>query len=198
MKAWGTGRLYRRGKTWWIQFSHRGKPYRESSGSRLRADAARLLRIRLGELSQGRLLKRSPEKVTFQELVDLYEADYIHKGNRSWDRVEHSLKHLRPVFGKLPAVAITYEAVAKYITTRISTAARATVFQEVCALGRMRRLGFLAGLLPWPMPLPTIKLDNVRQGFFSDEEVVRVLRHLRIGTRPRSSSHGELVGELAR
>jgi integrase len=42
----------------------------------------------------------------------------------------------------------------------------------------MRRLGFLAGILPPPTPLPTIKLDNVRQGFFSDEEVMRVLRHL--------------------
>jgi integrase len=178
MKAWGTGRLYRRGGTWWIQFSHRGELHRESSRSRVRADAAKLLRARLAEISQGRLLRRSPEKVTFQELEALYEADYIRRGNRSWARVEYSLKHLRPVFGKLPAVAITYEAVARYITVRTANSARATVFQEVCALGRMRRLGFLAGLLPHPTPLPTIKLDNVRQGFFSDEEVMRVLRHL--------------------
>src|SRR5437870_1080689 len=75
-------------------------------------------------------------------------------------------------------MAIDYEAVSKYIDDRSSLAAKATVFQELCALKRMRRLGFVAGLLPPPMPLPTIGVDNVRQGFFSDEEVLRVLQQL--------------------
>jgi integrase len=48
----------------------------------------------------------------------------------------------------------------------------------------MRRLGFLAGLLPAPTPLPTIKVDNVRKGFFSNEEAVRVLRHLPVWYAP--------------
>lgn len=39
--------------TWWIQYSVRGKRFRESSGSGNRADAMKLLKQRIGEAAQG-------------------------------------------------------------------------------------------------------------------------------------------------
>jgi integrase len=179
MKAWGTGSLYRRGGVWWIQYSYRGKVYRESSRSLVRADATRLLRQRQAEMARGRLVGRDPERVTFSDLVRLIQADYVQKQHRTWERVEHSLKHLRPVFERTPAIEITYDRVSHYITARLQEgAARGTVHHELAALSRMLKLAVLAGKLPVKPPLPTLRLDNVRTGFFSDAEVVRVLREL--------------------
>jgi len=180
MKAWGTGSLYRRsGGVWWIQYSYRGKVYRESSRSTVRANASKLLRKRQAEMAQGRLVGHEPERVTFNDLVALIQADYIQKQHRTWERVEHSIKHLRPVFERVPAVEITYDRVSRYITKRIAEhAARGTVHHEIAALSRMLKLAVLAGQLPVKPPLPTLKLDNVRKGFFSDEEVLLVLAQL--------------------
>ena len=179
MRAYGLGTLYRRGEVWWIQYSARGKKYRESSHSHVRADAARLLRKRVAEISRGAKVGRDAEKVTFDDLVALIQADYRQKQNRTWDRVEHAIKHLRPTFERLPAIDIGYDTVSRYVSKRLeSGAAAGTVHHEVAALGRMLKLGTMAGLLPLRPPLPVIKLDNVRKGFFTDEQVARVLQRL--------------------
>ena len=176
--ARGMGTLYRRGAVWWIQYSHRGRTYRESVHSRVRADASRLLRKRQSEMARGVSVGPDAERVTFDQLVELMRADYLQKQNRTWGRVEHAIQHLRPTFGRLSAMAITYDSVSRYIAKRLEKAAPATVHHEVAALGRMLRLGVLAGLLPMKPPLPTLKLDNVRRGFFTDEEVGSVLKRL--------------------
>lgn len=54
----GTGSIHRRGHTWWIYYGHRGRRYRESSGSRRRSDAVALLRKRMEEIGRGRLVGR--------------------------------------------------------------------------------------------------------------------------------------------
>ena len=75
MKAYGLGTLYRRAQVWWIQYSARGKLHRESSHSRVRADAARLLRKRVAEMGHGGKVGRDAEKVSFDDLVALIQAD---------------------------------------------------------------------------------------------------------------------------
>lgn len=48
-RAKGTGRLYRRGHVWWIQYTIDGQRVQESSGSRYRKDAEELLEYRLAQ-----------------------------------------------------------------------------------------------------------------------------------------------------
>lgn len=43
----GDGTVYQRGVVWWVKYYHRGRAYRESSGSTDRRIAAKLLRKRL-------------------------------------------------------------------------------------------------------------------------------------------------------
>lgn len=178
-KVRGQGRIYQRGETWWIQYSHRGKLHRESSKSTDQARAVSLLQLRQGEMAQGRLPGFDAEKVTFGDLEALIEADYVQKGNRTWWRVEDTLQHLRPVFEHLPAARIDYDRVSRYISARLDAgAARGTVHHELAALGRMLKLGVIAGRLQVRPPLPVLKLHNTRTGFFSDDEVYAVLRRL--------------------
>ena len=49
----GSGRVFRRGSIWWVAYYHSGRECRESSKSRDRKDAVRLLRQRLGEVATG-------------------------------------------------------------------------------------------------------------------------------------------------
>lgn len=72
----GTGRVFQRGKVWWIQYGYRGEDLRESSKSTNQADAKRLLKKRLGEMGRGRLVGPSEEKLGFDDLATMIRNDY--------------------------------------------------------------------------------------------------------------------------
>jgi hypothetical protein len=61
----GTGRVFRRGRLWWIAYSRHGKEYRESSRSGSEADARALLELRLGVPDR--------KSVTFHQLISHHE-----------------------------------------------------------------------------------------------------------------------------
>jgi integrase len=63
-------------------------------------------------------------------------------------------------------------------------AAPSTIRYELVLLGRMFSLAVKAQLLISRPPLPTIKVQNTRQGFFEDDEIARVLEHLPEYARP--------------
>src|SRR5689334_22265907 len=84
----GFGRVYRRGNIWWIQYRHRGRLVRESSGSDVRRVATNLLRERLRSLATGQPLRRDLERVTFEELAQMLEDDYAVNGRKSWSRAQ--------------------------------------------------------------------------------------------------------------
>jgi hypothetical protein len=55
--------------TWWISLSHHGQRIRMSSHSERRPDAVRLLGKKLGELGAGKLIGRSVDNTTFEDLA---------------------------------------------------------------------------------------------------------------------------------
>src|SRR6185369_7668217 len=68
--------IRRRGRIWWIQYSYRGKVYRESSHSTRRKDADALYRRRLAEIGRGRLVGPDVEKVSLADLVQVLRDHY--------------------------------------------------------------------------------------------------------------------------
>ena len=80
MKARGMGRVYQRGTRWWIQYSYRGRVYRETchkecGENATQKDAVKLLRRRLGEIAEGRFVADA-DKVTFEQLAELILGNY--------------------------------------------------------------------------------------------------------------------------
>src|SRR6266852_1572857 len=73
--------------TWWIQYSVRGKRYRESSGSANRADAVKFLKRRIGDAAEGRPVGHDIEKTTFDDLARILLDDYQANGRASIRRV---------------------------------------------------------------------------------------------------------------
>ena len=187
MKARGLGRLYQRGNVWWVQYCHRGKVYRESSHSTVRADATRLLKRRLGEIGQGRLIGPVVERTTFEDLARMLAEDYRVNGRKSLPRVLQLVAHLREFFGLSQAVDITPDRITAYIRWRQEAKPHprpATIRNEVAALGRMFTLAYRAGKVPVRPPIPTIEVRNTRTGFFEDHELREVLKHLPRYLRP--------------
>ena len=92
------GNLYRRGSIWWIKYYRNGKPYRESSKSSKEMDAKRLLKLREGQVSEGKFPGLTANRVRFDELAEDLINDYKINGRKSLQRVEISVNHLKSVF----------------------------------------------------------------------------------------------------
>jgi integrase len=173
-----TGEL-RQSSVWWIQYSVRGQRKIENSHSRNRSDALKLLKKRLGEIVDGRLIVSTVERTRFQDLADLLIDDYEINGRRSVVRAKRSVNHLRDFFGLARAIEMTADRVSAFIAFRKRQgAANASINRELAALKRMFRLGKQVGKVAEIPHISLLLEDNVRKGFFEREQFDAVLGHL--------------------
>ncbi len=162
----GLGRTFKRGPTWWVAYSHRGKEFRESSHSENESQAKRLLKKRLGEISRGRLIGPVEEKVTFEEMAQGLVTDYEINGKRSLRSIKLSGTHLRQYFGLDRALDVDAGRVGAYIKHRQDEgASNASINRELSALKRMFSLTVRAGRLSARPYIPSLEENNARQGF---------------------------------
>ena len=169
---------------WWIDYSIRGERYRESAKTTVRAEALKLLRHRLAEHASGRYAPNA-ERVTLEQLVEGFRRHYALTGRRSLARAEQAFKRLRKYFGaETPAVDLTASRLEAYAVdrgreqVRGRTAAAATVRYELACLRKAMSLAVRNGLIATRPVFPSIAANNVRQGFFEDAELDRVVAQL--------------------
>jgi len=183
----GMGSVYPRGSVWWIRYYHRGHRYREPAyeldrDNRRRSSesiARKLLKQRLGEITAGRFIGPSEDRLTFDQLVEDLENDYQLNGKRSFASVKFYLRHLRGFFGFDRAVDITPDRVRAYQTRRLKEgASNATCNREVAILGRMLTLACNAGKLSRRPKLQLLEEHNTRQGFLEHGEFLVLLGNL--------------------
>lgn len=177
--------VYLRGKTYWIQYCHRGKVYRQSSRSKDERVAGRFLRTKLGEIGSGTFKQPKIERTTFEELAKDIQIDYQVNGRKTADKVHLRLTHLRESFGMDRAIDITTDRIKAYIVMRLEQkAASATINRELAALKRMFSLGLQSGKLAAKPYVPILKENNVRQGFFEHEDFIALRKGLPDYLRP--------------
>jgi integrase len=167
------GRIYKRGKTWWIQYYQRGQLFRESSGAQLKSVASTLLKKREGEIVDGRLPALQAERTTFEALTRLYFQDYEINRKKSLARAKQHTQQLKKFFKGFLTLEITTEKLHAYIAKRQKEkAANGTINREFTALKRMFNLAArqtppLVLSIPF---IPHLRENNVRKGFFTEEE----------------------------
>ena len=174
----GMGRVFRRGRVYWIAFYHRGNEIRESSGSEKEADARKLLKRRIAETQTGRFVM-DEEKVTFDDLAEGIRTDYKLNGRRSIkSALENNLKHLLGFFGFDRAIDIP-DRYRAYQLRRIEQGTSvATVNREAAMLGRMFSIAVDAGRLSRRPRFKMLEGEKVRQGFVEHGDFLRLLGEL--------------------
>jgi integrase len=137
-----------------------------------------LLNRRRGEIASGRYCPDA-DRVTFEDLTQIIEADYRLQGRRSMPRLQLSLHNLREHFGDERAVQITADRLTTYADARRAEgAALASISAELAALRRAFNLAVRAGRLQSRPYFPTLRVSNARQGFLQEADFHAIVAEL--------------------
>lgn len=173
-KDYGTGTVYLRGKTYWLQYYARGKVYRESAKSKKKMVAVELLKQRLGDISQGKMPGVHYEKVLYEDMEALLVTNYEHKGQN-----RPRINHLKDFFKGYRAVDIKSDLIEKFINTRQKAgASNGTINRELAALKRMFNLAIQSERLPSRPHISMLGEAPPRKGFFEHKDYLALLEKL--------------------
>lgn len=169
------GSIYRRknSKNYWIKYSRHGKPYCESTKSDKMEVAKGLLKLREGEISQGKLPGIVFERVKFDELMEDLLLDYRVNEKRTVTKAERSVRYLLEEFKGMKVVEVNTTRIKKLIEKRKEEGfSNASINRELAALKRAFNLAARCtppkvALIPY---IPMLKENNTRKGFVEYED----------------------------
>jgi integrase len=173
----GSGTIYLRGKTWWMQYYVRGRLMQETTNFRQKADAENLLKQRIGEVAAGRRV--GPERATIADLCNLVIEDNRLRNLRDAAHVEWRYRaNVAPVLGCLLASRFGQAQVRQYmVSRRAAGASNATINRELAIVRRGFKLGAREEppLVQRQVAIPALEEDNVRQGFLEQDQYEKLL-----------------------
>ena len=172
----GNGRVFQRGQLWWIAYYDNGRECRESSGSRERKEAVRLLRQRLAEIEFGVARSATPTRkrarpAMMQDLFDLVEHSH-QLNNRTSDSNGRCLLRMRQHFGKYTVQACTGLVISHYMAARQRAGRKpSTINREISVLRFAFRLGYEHDMVPKMPVIKNLPVLAVRNEFFTRAEI---------------------------
>ncbi|HUU02178.1 MAG TPA: site-specific integrase [Myxococcota bacterium] len=178
-------RTFIRGNTWWIEYHHGGKRYRERASKDKRI-ATKCLRKRLSELDENRFLNVKQRcKLTLADFGPRFIA-WSKQHKRSWRRDVRLLANLGAHFNNKNLERITLADVERYRTARLSgalvfnntPAGSSTVNRELACLRRLLNLAADLGVLGENPLKGKIKMSREPEGrvrYLKPVEIERLL-----------------------
>ena len=182
----GNGRVFKRGDIWWVAYYDNGREQRESSGSRERKEAVKLLRQRLGEVAFGVARAAAPKRARAVKMDDLFDlVEHSHQLNgRTSPTNGICLRRMRKHFGRYPVQACTSLVISHYMAKRQRDGCKAATINRETDLIRVAfRLGYEHDLVERMPVIKRLPALGVRNEFFTREEIDALLpwlpEHLR-------------------
>jgi hypothetical protein len=173
------GTIYQRGRTFWIQWCHHGRVYRESARTDSYEGARTLLKQKEGAAANGTPIVPRVDRTTWETAVAELEAHYQASGTRDLKEFAYRRKPLDAFFGRRrlstigPADADAYTA-----ARRAEGKATGTIRRELGTLIRALRLAYKHGKLARLPMLNRPPEGPARAGFFEPEQFDAVRRQL--------------------
>jgi integrase len=178
-RNYGMGYTFKRGLTWWVQYSFDGTRHRESSHSQKEADATKLLKRRIAEMEGGHVVGAAGERLTVPQLCDNLIAHLKLEGAKAVPSFESHLKPIRKAFALVRAARLTTKQIRHYVEERkAAEKAHATINRETGALRQALNLAHKDGLLRYVPHVPMLTEDNARQGFFERADFEAIVAKL--------------------
>lgn len=151
----GTGRIWQDGPIWWIQYYVHGQQVRESSGSRKKTVAEKLLDKRLAEKKAGVLRPDRATKLRYEQMRESLYAKYRNEGHHSLRRSKEGKEwipgihpHLDEFFKGWRANAITTRELRRFVDKRLEEgASKGTINGSLAALRIMFNVAWKDGLI---------------------------------------------------
>jgi integrase len=165
----GSGRLYLRGKIWWIQYYVRGRRIFASTGETEEKKASRILKHKLAEVETG--THPEPGRVRYESLREAYYSDYVANGRRSLrqkDGKPHmdKIARLDRFFSGELAQDITVDEIRRFqAEERERGLSNGAINRSVSALRRMFNLARKEERLRDVPYFPMLKESAPREGF---------------------------------
>lgn len=171
---------------YWVQYYRNGVPIRESSGTAVFSEAKALLNSREGDVAKGVPITPKMGRIKFSEMAGDVVNDYKANGRKSLRDLESRLeKHITPFFGEARACSITTSDFRRYVTRRQEEkASNGEINRELAAIKRAFSLAAQAGGIIQKPYIPMLKENNVRTGFFEEEQFESVHDHLPADLQP--------------
>jgi integrase len=174
------GRIFLRGKVWWLALCVNGKEQRESTQTTDEQKAVKQWTARVKELNAHQInptttfLIQRDRRRTIADLVDALEADFRIRGIASAQNVSN-LKRVREDFGHYRATALTSDQIDQYVQGRLTEGnAHASINRTL----QLLKQSYTLAKLPAPDVRRLDESGNVRRGFFSEQEIRKVIAGL--------------------
>src|SRR3990167_5333964 len=180
--------VYKKGKSWYINFYYQGQRIQECVGQASKTVAKEVLAKRKAEVIEGRYdLNKVKLTPLFEVFCDQYLETFSKQNKRpkSYQRDITSSKHLKAYFGGKRLADITTWQIEKYKAMRKAEVSPASVNREISCLRHMLNMAVKWGKLK-DNPFKGIKLfreDNERMWILSLEEEGRLLEAIRRCTK---------------
>jgi integrase len=166
--------LFKRGSTWWMRFSYKGKQIRKSTDSSDKKLAERIYHKVLGEIAEGKWFERLPgEEKTFGEMMTKYLEEHVCQ-KASARQYRGYIKNLLKFFGDSYVTEITPPTINEYkIKRRKDGVGPASINRELATLKNV----FNKALKEWGWirenPVTKIPMEKEPPGrvrYLDDEE----------------------------
>src|SRR3974377_442229 len=127
--------LFKRGSTWWISFTYRGKQVRRSTETDDKKLAEKIYHKVMTDVAEGKWFERQQGTHTFAEMMERYMKEHSKVKKRSTARDEASLKHLLPFFGTFRLNEMCPSDISQYKAQRLAhEAAPGTLNRELALM----------------------------------------------------------------
>lgn len=167
----GFGRVFKRGRVWWISYCVKGKEFRESSKSYKKSDAKGFLKKRLLEK------QTEPVGITLEYVLEQYISDAELAGKRSVVGMKVRRANVLRLIGQIEISKFKIDIVRRYQKERLAEGvSTSTVNREISLIKTALKLAVRNQVIPTMPVFPSRLLEPPpRKGFFEhgEYEVIR-------------------------